>query len=217
MLNKNSAESEDLRSAGRHREFAMASEEMSEAEFRSFLADKSAFVAPHQCAVGGFCNRRMTSSGAGTRQDLFIASLVREGRHRSGPRTGHARPFTFHRHIGSTRDDFPLQKSCNERVPRKTGYPRDESNPLWEAPRIPGELLKHGIDIGQTSVAKRETHRPKAGKRSFAIMPTASPRWMCSSYRNLISSALRLVDCGAWSTEDFMVWRHRASDRRIDR
>jgi hypothetical protein len=64
MLNKNSAESEDLRSAGRHREFAMASEEMSEAEFRSFLADKSAFVAPHQCAVGGFCNRRMTSSGA---------------------------------------------------------------------------------------------------------------------------------------------------------
>jgi hypothetical protein len=27
----------------------------------------------------------------------------------------------------------------------------------------------------------------------------------------------RLVDCGAWSTADFMVWRHSASDCRIDR
>src|SRR6202043_906529 len=34
---------------------------------------------------------------------------------------------------------------------------------------------------------------------------------------NLISSALRLVDCGAWSTADFMVWRHSASDRGMDR
>src|ERR1700731_3219899 len=34
---------------------------------------------------------------------------------------------------------------------------------------------------------------------------------------NLISSALRLVDCGAWSTAYFMVWRHSASDRRLDR
>src|SRR5687768_17953184 len=28
------------------------------------------------------------------------------------------------------------------------------ANPLWGAPRIHGELLKLGIDIGQTSVAK---------------------------------------------------------------
>jgi hypothetical protein len=34
---------------------------------------------------------------------------------------------------------------------------------------------------------------------------------------NLISSALRLVDCGAWSTADFMAWRHSASNRRMDR
>jgi hypothetical protein len=27
-------------------------------------------------------------------------------------------------------------------------------NPLWGAPRIHGELLKLGIDVGQTSVAK---------------------------------------------------------------
>jgi hypothetical protein len=28
------------------------------------------------------------------------------------------------------------------------------ANPLWGAPRIHGELLKLGVDIGQTSVAK---------------------------------------------------------------
>jgi hypothetical protein len=31
------------------------------------------------------------------------------------------------------------------------------ANPLWGAPRIHGELLKLGIDIGQTSVAKYMT------------------------------------------------------------
>jgi hypothetical protein len=61
------------------------------------------------------------------------------------------------------------------------------ANPLWGAPRIHGELLKIGIDIGQTSVAKymasEETRHPKAGGRSFAVMPTGSPRWICSSCR----------------------------------
>jgi hypothetical protein len=28
-------------------------------------------------------------------------------------------------------------------------------NPLWGAPRIHGELLKLGIDIGETSVTRR--------------------------------------------------------------
>jgi hypothetical protein len=30
------------------------------------------------------------------------------------------------------------------------------ANPLWGAPRIHGELLKLGIDVGQTTVAKRD-------------------------------------------------------------
>jgi hypothetical protein len=34
---------------------------------------------------------------------------------------------------------------------------------------------------------------------------------------NLISPALRLVDCGAWLTADFMAWRHSASEREMDR
>src|SRR6202035_1208023 len=34
---------------------------------------------------------------------------------------------------------------------------------------------------------------------------------------NLISYALRLFDHGAWPTADLMVWRHSASERRMDR
>jgi len=44
------------------------------------------------------------------------------------------------------------------------------SNPLWGAPRIHGELLKLGIEIGQTSVAKymvRRRHPPSQGWRTF--------------------------------------------------
>src|SRR4030088_1636884 len=44
------------------------------------------------------------------------------------------------------------------------------ANPLWGAPRIHGELLKLGIDIGQTSVAKNMAKRrdpPSQGWRTF--------------------------------------------------
>jgi len=54
------------------------------------------------------------------------------------------------------------------------------AKPLWGAPRIHGELLKLGIDVGQTSVAKYMARRRglprRAGRRFFAIMRTASPR-----------------------------------------
>src|SRR6187455_1288081 len=44
------------------------------------------------------------------------------------------------------------------------------ANPLWDAPRIHGELLKLGIDVGQTSVAKymaRRRRPPSQGWRTF--------------------------------------------------
>jgi hypothetical protein len=44
------------------------------------------------------------------------------------------------------------------------------ANPLWGAPRIHGELLKLGIDIGQTSVAKFMARRrgpPSQGWKTF--------------------------------------------------
>ena len=45
-----------------------------------------------------------------------------------------------------------------------------EQNPLWGAPRIHGELLKLGIDVGQTSVAKYMARRrgaPSQGWKTF--------------------------------------------------
>jgi hypothetical protein len=61
------------------------------------------------------------------------------------------------------------------------------ANPLWGAPRIHGELLKLGIGIGQTSVAKymarRGSLRHKDGGLSFATMLTVSRRWTFSWFR----------------------------------
>ena len=48
------------------------------------------------------------------------------------------------------------------------------ANPLWGAPRIHGELLKLGVDIGQTSVtkymAKRRRPHLKIGRHFSATM-----------------------------------------------
>ena len=73
------------------------------------------------------------------------------------------------------------------------------ANPLWGAPRIHGELLN------SASISVRpawpgiwsgvEGRRPKAGTPSSAIMPTASRRWICSSFR-LDSFALLPTDHG---------------------
>jgi hypothetical protein len=44
------------------------------------------------------------------------------------------------------------------------------ANPLWGAPRIHGELLKLGMDVGQTTVAKSKAKRrrpPSQGWRTF--------------------------------------------------
>jgi transposase InsO family protein len=59
------------------------------------------------------------------------------------------------------------------KIPREIGQLiRDMSiaNPLWDAPRIHGELLKLGIDVGQTTVAKyiaRRRRPPSQGWKTF--------------------------------------------------
>jgi hypothetical protein len=53
---------------------------------------------------------------------------------------------------------------------RRLIYDMSLANPLWGAPRIHGELLKLGIEIGQTSVAKymaRRRRPPSKGWRTF--------------------------------------------------
>jgi len=77
--------------------------------------------------------------------------------------------------------------------PEMRGLIRDMSlaNPLWGAPRIHGELLKLGIDIGQTSVAKymaRRRRPPTQGWRTFLRNHAdASQRWTSSSFRRFRS------------------------------
>jgi hypothetical protein len=60
------------------------------------------------------------------------------------------------------------------------------ANPLWGALRIHGELLKLGVDIGQTSVAKYMVRRrdPPSQGWTFLRNPLmGSLRWICSSCR----------------------------------
>jgi uncharacterized protein with GYD domain len=65
------------------------------------------------------------------------------------------------------------------------------ANPLWGAPRIHGELLKLGIDVGQTSVAKymaRGRRGPSQGWRTFLILMN----WTDQGVRNVKESPKRL-------------------------
>jgi len=101
------------------------------------------------------------------------------------------------------------------------GLIRDTSlaNPLWGAPRINGELLKLGIDVGQTSVAKYMARRrggPSQGWRTFLcyhadgiasmdlfVVPTLSFRLL---YGLLILRHRRLTEaCGREAAPDYVV------------
>jgi hypothetical protein len=91
------------------------------------------------------------------------------------------------------------------------------ANPLWGAPRIHGELLKLGIDIGQTSVAKYMARRrgpPSQGWKTFLhnhahgiaamdlfVVPTVSFRLLYGP-----------LDHGARSATDHVAWRNGTSD-----
>src|ERR1700761_3087152 len=65
------------------------------------------------------------------------------------------------RHCGRPTVPFEIRRLIRE---------MSSANPLWGAPRIHGELLKLGVDIGQTSVAKYMAKRrdpPSQGWRTF--------------------------------------------------
>jgi hypothetical protein len=71
------------------------------------------------------------------------------------------------------------------------------ANPLWGAPRIHGELLKLGIEIGQTSVAKymaRSRVPPSQGRKTLLRnYADGTPRWTFSWCRQ--SSFVLSMDC----------------------
>src|SRR5215471_13750330 len=81
------------------------------------------------------------------------------------------------------------------------------TNPLWGAPRIHGELLKLGIDVGQTSVAKYMARRrggPSQGWRTF----------LCNHADGIASIDLFVVPTLSFRLRyGFLILRHRR--RRI--
>jgi len=81
------------------------------------------------------------------------------------------------------------------------------ANPLWGAPRIHGELLKLGIDVGQTSVAKYMARRrggPSQGWRTF----------LCNHADGIASMDLFVVPTLSFRLlYGFLISRHRR--RRI--
>ena len=95
-------------------------------------------------------------------------------------------------------------------------------NPLWGAPRIHGELLKLGIDVGQTTVAKymaRGRRPPSQGWKTFLpkITRTASRRWICSwSPRSRSGCCMDFWSCGIPAVRILVAGRDRASERPMD-
>jgi Integrase core domain len=95
------------------------------------------------------------------------------------------------------------------------------ANPLWGAPRIHGELLKLGIAVGQTSVAKymaRHRGPPSQNWKTFLRNHAdgIASIDVCRS-DTLISAALWLADSQSQPTPNLMAGRDGASDGRVDR
>ena len=57
------------------------------------------------------------------------------------------------------------------------------ANPLWGAPRIHGELLRLGVDVGQTSVAKYMVRRRRPPKYIQFVRPYGRCWWRPNYYR----------------------------------
>jgi len=77
----------------------------------------------------------------------------------------HRRLFAWHWRWRSTRRRLgrpPIAVDVRDLI-----HKMRRANPLWGAPRIHGELLRLGIDISETTVAKYLGHRP----------PLPSPTW----------------------------------------
>src|ERR1700693_4992754 len=110
---------------------------------------------------------------------------------------------------------------ANSSVGDTQAYPRDEhcQSAVWGAPRIHGELLKLGVDIGQTSVAKYMARRrdpPSQGWRTF-LRNHADGIAAMDMFVVPTISALWIADHGARPATYSVVCRHSASNCRMDR
>ena len=66
-------------------------------------------------------------------------------------------------------------------------------NPLWGAPRIHGELLKLGIDVAQSSVAKYMIQRPDRQARGGAASCETTCRTLPPWYTHCSDHWFRLL------------------------
>ncbi len=79
-------------------------------------------------------------------------------------------------------------RPCTARDVRDLIRKMSLANPGWGAPRIHGELLKLGIDVGETTVAKylaRPRRPPSQTWKTFSEKPHAGigfRRFLCSSH-----------------------------------
>ena len=91
------------------------------------------------------------------------------------------------------------------------------ANPLWGAPRIHGELLKLGVDVGLTSVAKYIVRNRRPPSARLENLSSQSCRRHCSDGHvrrtdGLVSIAVRAPDPAACSPRA-VVGRNSASKR----
>src|SRR5438067_1510148 len=95
------------------------------------------------------------------------------------------------------------------------------ANPLWGAPRIHGELLKLGIDVGQTTVAKymaRRRQPPSQGWKTFSAQPC---RRHCvdgfvRSPDDLVSAVVWVSNLAAFPPRAFVAGCDRTPERPLD-
>ena len=95
-------------------------------------------------------------------------------------------------------------------------------NPLWGAPRIHGELLKLGIDIGETSVGKYIVRRRKPLSQDWRTFLENHIRSMVSvdffTVPTIRFQVLYVFLILAHRPKaDRALQRHRPSDGRVDR
>ncbi len=95
-------------------------------------------------------------------------------------------------------------------------------NPLWGAPRVHGELLKHGYEVAEATVGKNLVKSPGPARPNLAHIP-AQPPLRDRRHRLLHRADRDLQDpvclCGPVDgpTPDCTFQRHRLADGSVDK
>jgi hypothetical protein len=90
-------------------------------------------------------------------------------------------------------------------------------NPLWGAPRIHGELLKLGIDVGETSVGKYILRKRNPPSQTWPTFLENHVKTMVSiDFFTVPTDPVRIPGAGSRPKADRAFQRDRASHRGVD-